>query len=117
MERNTEIEDRTTYYQAMFQRIKAMVPEQEVALVFLQEIRKDMRMDRMNRERGGSAGDSPATGSQIAYLEKLGVAIPENLTKKDASKLIDQALGHSSPRKRKENPQEELPPIEVIKVL
>jgi len=97
MERNTEIEERTASYLAMYQQIRAMVPSEAIALALLQEIRKDMRMDRMKTERSVSNnGDSPATGSQIAYLEKLGVAVPENLTKKEASQLIDAALGNGN---------------------
>jgi hypothetical protein len=46
-------------------------------------------------------GDEPATGSQLSYLGTLaqdsGTAVPENLTKADASKLIDELRG-ASPR-------------------
>ena len=46
-------------------------------------------------------GDEPATASQHSYLETLaqdsGASVPEQLTKADASKLIDELQG-SSPR-------------------
>lgn len=39
-------------------------------------------------------GDEPATGPQLSYLQTLareaGAAVPEGLTKADASKLIDE---------------------------
>lgn len=46
-------------------------------------------------------GDEPATGPQRSYLETLaqdsGADVPDNLTKADASKLIDE-LQDQSPR-------------------
>ena len=46
-------------------------------------------------ERHGQAPAAvePATEKQIAYLDKLGVQVPAGLTKFEASRLIDQALG------------------------
>ena len=45
-------------------------------------------------------GDEPATGPQLSYLQTLareaGREVPENLTKADASKLIDELQGQSS---------------------
>lgn len=40
-----------------------------------------------------AADDEPATEKQIAYLKKLGVQVPPNLTKRQASELIDEMLG------------------------
>lgn len=41
-----------------------------------------------------ATGDEPATGPQLSYVSTLaqeaGVDVPENLTKADASKLIDE---------------------------
>jgi hypothetical protein len=46
-------------------------------------------------------GDEPATGSQLSYLQTLaqdsGTDVPEQLSKADASKLIDE-LQDRSPR-------------------
>jgi hypothetical protein len=44
-------------------------------------------------------GDEPATASQLSYLSTLaddsGAEVPEQLTKADASKLIDELRGKS----------------------
>lgn len=46
-----------------------------------------------------TTGDEPATGAQLSYLGTLareaGREVPENLTKADASKLIDELQGES----------------------
>jgi hypothetical protein len=48
-----------------------------------------------------TTGDEPATAAQLSYLETLatetGAEVPQDLTKADASKLIDQ-LRSKSPR-------------------
>jgi|GEM_PF-5969201 len=58
------------------------------AIVILQEMRKDARTAAMQK---GYKNDMPATSKQLGYLKGLGVEIPENLTKKQASKLIEDA--------------------------
>ncbi len=44
-------------------------------------------------------GDEPATASQLSYLQTLaqdsGTDVPEQLTKADASRLIDELQGKS----------------------
>lgn len=46
-----------------------------------------------------ATGDEPATGPQLSYLHTLareaGEDVPENLTKADASMLIDRLQGQS----------------------
>ena len=46
-----------------------------------------------------TTGDEPATAAQRSYLETLatetGAQVPEDLTKADASKLIDDLRGQS----------------------
>jgi hypothetical protein len=46
-----------------------------------------------------TTGDEPATGAQLSYLGTLareaGREVPENITKADASKLIDELQGQS----------------------
>ena len=46
-----------------------------------------------------ATGDEPATGPQLSYLHTLareaGEGVPENLTKADASVLIDRLQGQS----------------------
>ncbi|MET9256478.1 DUF3072 domain-containing protein [Streptomyces sp. NPDC048182] len=51
--------------------------------------------------RDWATGDEPATGPQLSYLHTLareaGEDVPENLTKADASRMIDR-LQQASPR-------------------
>ncbi|GAA4287485.1 DUF3072 domain-containing protein [Georgenia daeguensis] len=46
-----------------------------------------------------TTGDEPATGAQLSYLGTLareaGQEVPDNLTKAEASKLIDELQGRS----------------------
>jgi hypothetical protein len=56
----------------------------------LTEIAKDRRMEQIRQERSFN-GDMSATENQIAYLQRLGVVIPEGLTIQQASRLIDNA--------------------------
>ena len=44
--------------------------------------------------------DEPATEKQIAFLKRLGVEIPKNLTKREASRMIDDALREKQSRRR-----------------
>jgi hypothetical protein len=101
---DTQIQDKAAQYQGIFEQIRRKVSDLPLALVILQEIGKDIRQERIGaREHangngnGGSNGngDSPASEKQLAYLEKLGVPIPAKLTKREASKLIDEAVGTS----------------------
>jgi len=48
-----------------------------------------------------SGMDEPATEKQIAFLKRLGVEIPENLTKREASRMIDDALREKQSRRRR----------------
>ena len=67
----------------------------------LQEIGKDGRVEKMrgvSTRPGSQAGvgfgsetDQSATPKQLSFLKRLGVEIDAGLTKRDASKLIDEA--------------------------
>lgn len=77
--------------------MKARVGNEEVAVVLVQEIGKDGRVERMRfgpsvnaYTRLDANGDQPATGKQIGFLKRLGVEISQGLTKEHASALIDQ---------------------------
>jgi len=78
-------------YMALYEAIRAKVDDGEVALTILREAAKDHRMQMVKEERESRNGE-PATPKQIEYLKDLGVGMPENLTKAEASKMIDVAL-------------------------
>ena len=68
----------------------------EAALGVLQEVAKDIRVERMRHGQGlweaDVLGPDLATERQLRFLERLGVQPQEGLTKTEASQLIDQGL-------------------------
>ena len=70
--------------------IKAKVSDEASAVRILGEVAKDVRMEQMREEREVMNGE-PATIKQLQYLKSLGVQIAPGLTKKQASRLIDNA--------------------------
>ena len=71
--------------------IKSYVPDEREALAILQELNKDARMAQIQKERDHEDGEA-ATIRQKNFLIRLGVEIPEKLTKDEASALIDEQL-------------------------
>lgn len=86
---------RVERYLEMYRDIREQTGDERIALAVLQEVAKDRRMDQMREERELKNGDI-ATPKQIEFLRKL---TPEmvnpGLTKKEASRLIDQARAKS----------------------
>jgi len=92
-------------YVDLYETIKERVEAPDVAVAILQEIAKDRRLEK-NRPGGpnnaggrssmsGSSGPAAAAGkasaNQLRYLERLGVDADPNISKKEASRLIDEA--------------------------
>jgi hypothetical protein len=90
------IEERTSAYLNVFEAIHKRVGDERLAAMLLQEIAKDLRMDRMEKNGNGNGKDKPATEKQIAYLKSLGVEAKPGLTKREASLRIDQHNGVKS---------------------
>jgi len=65
--------------------------KQTIALAIMQEIAKDRRMAEIAEARQNNNG-SPATARQVAYARALGIELPENATKEQATKLITEAI-------------------------
>lgn len=63
--------------------------------------RDDLRWDPTKQREEWTTGDEPMTGPQESYLATLaqetGRDVPEELTKAEASRLIDE-LRHQAPR-------------------
>ncbi len=83
----------------LYQSLVAKVTSEAVALGLIQEIGKNQRVrmmaNREARELNFSAkpsADSPATWAQKSKLRFLKVEFPENISKRDASILIDQSI-------------------------
>jgi len=92
-----QMQDRAGFYLNLFEQIRTRVTDMPLALVILQEIGSDLRQQRIE-EHERSNGDGPATEKQLGYLRKLAIPIPENLTKREASRRIDEALGSTGDR-------------------
>jgi hypothetical protein len=65
--------------------------KQSIALAIMQEVAKDRRMAEIAEARQNNNG-SPATARQMAYARALEIELPENATKKEATKLITEAI-------------------------
>jgi hypothetical protein len=76
-------------YLRLLEIIEERTRDRQTAAAVLAEVAKDIRMGQMQQERRRNR-DGPATEGQIGYLKKLGAAIPEGLTVRQASELIDR---------------------------
>lgn len=84
-----ETQDKLDTYVKLLESIEERTHDRKTAAAVLAEVAKDIRMDQMRQERSPNGGE-PATENQIGYLKKLGAAIPEGLTVRQASELIDR---------------------------
>jgi len=81
-------------YVKQFQEIAARLSgrgKQAIALAIMQEVAKDRRMAEIAESRQNNNG-SPATARQVTYARALGIELPENATKEQATKLITEAI-------------------------
>ena len=85
-----EIQEKISTYVELLDTIKEQTGDDPAALAILHEIMKDIRAEKFQKKKVYNS-NGPATDKQIAYLKKLGVPIPENVTRQQASDLIDQA--------------------------
>ena len=88
------IQKKLEEYIALYNEVKEKTGgDDRAALAFILEANKDRRMEQMRAER--EAGIlQPATAAQKRYLKKLKVKVPSDteLTKEQASQLIDEAV-------------------------
>ena len=95
MEQKTN-EAKLQSYIKTYEQIRRQVPDDYTATAILQEMAKDARMQQIRAERMEQAETIPATEKQIAYLQRLGVEVPNHLTKEEASQLIDDAVAKAA---------------------
>ena len=93
------LKEKVEEYLELLKAIKQKTGDERTALAILQEVNKDVRMDRISFERGnGKDNGSPrnhtrmATKRQLSFLSKLGVEVPEGLTREQASAMLDKKL-------------------------
>ena len=83
-----DIQTKIEEYAFLVEQIRNRFGDDAEAMVVLQEIGKDIRANNIQQKKSFN-GNSPATEKQIAYMKKLGLTIPEGLTLRQASKMID----------------------------
>ena len=79
-------------YLELLDKINSKVQDEATAVILVQEIAKDQRMNRMIEERE-AMNNKPATFKQKKFMDDLGIKYPKNISKQEASALIDEELG------------------------
>ena len=97
----TEIEERIAYYASLYAKLRKEFGAADVAIAVLEQVGKDTRMAKLrtweqSNGANGTNGDVPATTKQLDFMRMLGLDVPDGLTKKEASALIDEELGNSA---------------------
>jgi hypothetical protein len=98
-------EDKVNFYcelfRAVYERVSKVCPEgaREVALKIIEEIAKDIRSEQARQsklEESSVTSDELATKKQREALHRFGIKdIPENLSKQEASEILDRLVGFS----------------------
>jgi signal recognition particle GTPase len=99
-------EDKVNFYcelfRAVYERVSKVCPEgaRDVALKIVEEIAKDFRSERSSQPKAKVEAKEEtvelATKKQREALHKFGIKdIPENLTKQEASEILDRLVGFS----------------------
>jgi hypothetical protein len=95
MKMEANIQDKLDSYLELFEQIKQKTQgDDKLALSFMTEISKDRRMEEIRQEKEAKNGE-PATEKQKKFMKKLGMDIPKNATKKEASVMIDEELSRN----------------------
>jgi len=90
---DAKMKNRLDAYLELLEEISEKTDDKKTAVALLQEISKDRRMEKIREEQGFKNGDQPATDKQKKFMTKLGIEFTDDITKKQASFLIDGELG------------------------
>jgi hypothetical protein len=92
-------------FKAVYENVLKVCPEgaREVTLKIVEEIAKDLRSGQSHQSRGEAkveesqaSGEELATKKQREAIHRFGVKdIPKNLSKKEASEILDRLVGFS----------------------
>jgi len=89
-------------FAAVYERVSKVCPEgaRDVALKIVEEIAKDVRSERGSQSKAKveakEEGVELATRKQREALHKFGLKdVPENLSKQEASEILDKLVGFS----------------------
>ena len=94
---DTTTQERIDEYLEVYERVKAVTKDAEVVAVVIEQVGKDSRCACLMNGRSNGNGhanggvDEPATEKQLGFLKRLKVEVPAECTKREASRLIDEA--------------------------
>ena len=94
MENDNQYQQDLDWYAEVYAAVAERVDDKTVAIALTQEMAKDRR-SRKRAQEGGGNGTQEASEKQIRYLKKLGVDVEPGISKAEASRMIDEALGKS----------------------
>jgi hypothetical protein len=88
---DTDTKKRLSSYIELFEEISKKVTNETTAGIILTEIAKDRRTEQMKKERESKNSDA-VTFRQKKCMQNLGIEFPENITRKEASVLIQEEI-------------------------
>ena len=84
-----EIQNKIEEYASLLEQIKTRIQDSSEAVVILEQIGKDKRTELIQGLQNPNS-DIPATEKQKKYMDSLGIEYSDDVTKKDASDMIEQ---------------------------
>lgn len=90
---NAKMKKRLGAYLELLEEISEKTDNESTAVALLQEISKDRRMEKIREEQGLKDSDTLATEKQKKFMNDLGIEFADDITKKQASFLIDTERG------------------------
>jgi hypothetical protein len=90
---NTMVSDESTNLVKLYDELLQKVESEQAAVALIQEIGKTQRARLLSARQNGNNGashESPMTWKQRGLLQSLGVQIPVDCTRREASRLIDE---------------------------
>ena len=84
-----EIQNKIEEYASLLDQIKTRIQDSNEAVVILEQIGKDKRTELIQGLQNSNS-DTPATEKQKKYMDSLGIEYSDDVTKKDASGMIEQ---------------------------
>ena len=84
---------RLNSYLDLLEEISEKTGNESTAVALLQEISKDRRMEKIKHEQDSRNGEMPATEKQKKFMEDLNIEFADDITRKQASFLIENERG------------------------
>ena len=98
---DTTTQARLADYLEVYEQVNRVVKHAEVTAAIIEQVGKDARCQSlMNGRSNGNGlangnGDQPASEKQIGFLKRLKVEVPAGVSKREASRLIDEAQSNA----------------------